>query len=128
MIDRVDRNVQRLLHMLEGIKRLNEMLAGISQEEFLENIRLQDASSFNISTIGEAAAHVSEDFQSVHPEIPWHKLRGIRNRLVHVFDYGQIDYDIVWEVATSSLPELEPKIRAALATIPLPDDFTLPEV
>ena len=128
MIDRVDRNVQRLLHMLEGIKRLNEMLAGVSQEEFLENIRLQDASSFNISTIGEAAAHVSEDFQSVHPEIPWHKLRGIRNRLVHIFDYEQIDYDIVWEVATSALPELEPKIRAALATIPLPDDFTLPEV
>jgi len=128
MIDRVDRNVQRLLHMIEGIKRLNEMLAGISQEEFLENIRLQDASSFNISTIGEAAAHVSEDFQSVHPEIPWHKLRGIRNRLVHIFDYEQIDYDIVWEVATSALPELEPKIRAALATIPLPDDFTLPEV
>lgn len=128
MIDRVDKNVQRLLHMLEGIKRLNEMLAGVAKEEFLENIKLQDASSFNISTIGEAAAHVSEDFQSVHPEIPWHKLRGIRNRLVHVFDYEQIDYDIVWEVATSALPELEPKIRAALETIPLPDDFTLPEV
>jgi len=128
MIDRVDRNVQRLLHMLEGIKRLNEMLAGVAKEEFLENIKLQDASSFNISTIGEAAAHVSEDFQSVHPEIPWHKLRGIRNRLVHIFDYEQIDYDIVWEVATSALPELETKIRAALATIPLPDDFVLPEV
>ena len=63
MIDRVDRNVQRLLHMLEGIKRLKEMLGGIGKEEFLENIGLQDASSFNISTIGEAAAHVSEDFQ-----------------------------------------------------------------
>jgi len=128
MIDRVDRNVQRLLHMLEGIKRLNEMLAGVAKEEFLESIELQDASSFNISTIGEAAARISEDFQSAHPEIPWHKLRGIRNHLVHVFDYAQIDYDIVWEVATSALPELEPKIRAALATIPLPDDFTLPEV
>lgn len=128
MIDRVDRNVQRLLHMLEGIKRLNQLFAGIDKSEFLENIKLQDASSFNLSTIGEAAAHVSEDFQAVHSEIPWHKLRGIRNRLVHIFDYGQIDYDIVWEVATSALPELEPKIRAALATIPLPDDFTLPEV
>ena len=35
MIDRVDRNVQRLLHMLEGIKRLNGMLAGVTKEEFL---------------------------------------------------------------------------------------------
>ncbi len=67
--------------MLEGIKRLNEMLAGVAKEEFLESIELQDASSFNISTIGEAAARISEDFQLAHPEIPWHKLRGIRNHL-----------------------------------------------
>ena len=55
-------------------------------------------------------------------------MRGMRNRLVHIFDYEQIDYEIVWDVAVNALPELEPKLRAALATIPLPDDFTLPEV
>ena len=49
-------------------------------------------------------------------------------RLVHIFDYEQIDYEIVWDVAKNALPELEPKIRAALKTIPLPDDFTLPEI
>ena len=128
MIDKVDKDVQRLLHMLVGIKRLKEMLADVGKETFLEDMRLQDASAFDISTIGEAASHVSEEFQSRHPEIPWGKMRGIRNRLVHIFDYEQIDYDIVWEVATSALPTLEPKIRAALATIPLPDDFMLPEV
>ena len=128
MINRVDRDVQRLLHMLVGIKRLNEMFADVAKEVFLEDIRLQDASAFDIATIGEAASNVSDGFKSKHPEIPWTKMRGIRNRLVHIFDYGQIDYDIVWIVATKELPELEPKIRAALATIPLPDDFTLPEV
>ena len=128
MIDRVDRNVQRLLHMIEGIKRLKMMFADVSKEDFLKDLRLQDASAFDISTIGEAAAHVSEEFQFEHPEIPWIKLRGIRNRLVHIFDYEQINYDIIWTVATMELTELEPKIRAALATIPLPDDFTLPEV
>ena len=128
MIDRVDRNVQRLLHMIEGIKRLKGIFANVSKADFLEDMRLQDASAFDISTIGEAAARVSEEFQQAHPEIPWIKMSGIRNRLVHIFDYGQIDYDIIWTVATVELPELEPKIRAALATIPLPDDFTLPEV
>ena len=128
MIDHVDRNVQRLLHMIEGIKRLKIMFADVSKEDFLEDLRLQGASAFDISTIGEAAAHVSEEFQLAHPEIPWIKLRGIRNRLVHIFDYEQINYDIIWTVATVELMELEPKIREALATIPLPDDFTLPEV
>ena len=54
-------------------------------------------------------------------------MRGLRNRLVHIFDYEQIDYDIII-VATEELPALEPKIRSALSTIPLPDDFILPEI
>ena len=128
MIDRVDRNVQRLLHMLKGIKRLNEMLDGVAREEFLDDLRLQDASAFDISTIGEAAANVTEEFKNAHPEIPWIQMRGLRNRLVHIFDYEQIDYDIIWIVATEELPALEPKIRLALGTIPLPNDFILPEI
>ena len=56
VIDRVDRNAQRLLHMIEGIKRLKKIFANVSKADFLEDMRLQDASSFVISTIGEAAA------------------------------------------------------------------------
>ena len=128
MIEYVDRNVQRLIHMIEGIKRLNRSLAGVSREDFLVDEMRQSAAAFDISTIGESAANISEEFQREHPEIPWVKMRGMRNRLVHIFDYEQIDYEIVWDVAVNALPELEPKIRAALETIPLPDDFTLPEV
>ena len=46
MIDRVDRNVQRLLHMIEGIKRLKGIFANVSKADFLEDMRLQDASAF----------------------------------------------------------------------------------
>lgn len=128
MTEYVDRNVQRLIHMIEGIKRINRSLAGVSQEEFLADEMRQSAAAFDISTIGESAANISDEFQNAHPEIPWVKMRGMRNRLVHIFDYEQIDYEIVWDVARNALPELEPKIREALKTIPLPDDFTLPEV
>ena len=128
MIKYVDRNVQRLLHMIEGVKRIKSSLEGVSRESFLSDEMRQSAVAFDISTIGESAVNISEEFQQKHPEIPWIKMRGMRNRLVHIFDYEQIDYEIVWDVATNALPELEPKLRAALATIPLPDDFTLPEV
>lgn len=128
MIKYVDRNVQRLLHIIASIKRLRLSLANVSHEEFIESYTMQDAASFAISMIGEAAAHVSEDFKNEHDDIPWGKMIGMRNRLVHAFDYEQIDYDIVWEVATEDIPALESEVRAALATIPLPEDFTLPDV
>ncbi len=128
MTEYVDKNVQRLLHMIEAIKRLGRMLTGVSKDVFQADERLQDATAFDISTIGEAAAHISPEFQAAHPEIPWGKMAGMRNRLVHVFDYEQIDYDIVWEVATVALPNLKDKIIDALKAIPLPNDFTLPAV
>lgn len=128
MTDYVDRNVQRLLHMIVGIERIKRSLAGISQEAFLADEMRQSSVAFDISTIGESAANVTEEFRRAHPEIPWEKMRGMRNRLVHIFDYGQIDYEIVWDVAVNALPSLEPALRVALATIPLPDDFRLPDM
>ena len=90
MIDRVDRNVQRLLHMLTGIKRLKKMMEGISKETFLNDLRLQDASAFDISTIGEAASNVTDEFKALHPEIPWIQMRGLRNRLVHILTMSRL--------------------------------------
>ena len=128
MTQYVDKDVQRLLHMIAAIGRLKRAVSGVAEADFYLDEKLQDAVSFDISTIGESAARVSVDFQLKHPEIPWAKMRGMRNLLVHVVDYEQIDYGIVWSVATEILPKLEPTIRAALAQIELPFDFKLPEV
>ena len=128
MTEYVDKDVQRLLHMIEGIKRLGRMLAGKVKDDFLYDEVLQSAASFEVSTIGESAARISEELQAKHPEIPWGKMRGLRNRLVHIFDYEQIDYDILWTVAVAELPGLEAGLRKVLTSIPLPPDFTLPEV
>ncbi len=54
--------------------------------------------------IGEAARHVSDEFQSENPEIPWMQIIGQRNVLAH--DYGEILVERVWLTATKSLPEL----------------------
>ena len=81
MTEYVDRNVQRLIHMIEGIKRINRSLAGVSQEEFLADEMRQSAAAFDISTIGESAANISDEFQNAHLEIPCVKMRGMRNRL-----------------------------------------------
>lgn len=67
-----------------------------------------------VEIIGEAARHVSEDFRTAHPEIPWRKIVAQRNILAH--EYGDIDDEIMWDVATISMPALlrmlEPLVRS----------------
>ncbi|MCP4268716.1 MAG: DUF86 domain-containing protein [Candidatus Brocadiaceae bacterium] len=41
--------------------------------------------------MGEAAYKISSEFLIQHPEVPWNKIIGMRNHLIHVC------FDIVYE-------------------------------
>jgi uncharacterized protein with HEPN domain len=58
----------------------------------------------NIEILGEAAANVSPECRDSAPNVPWAKLRAMRNRLVHA--YFDIDPDIVWDTTVRDLPPL----------------------
>jgi uncharacterized protein with HEPN domain len=52
---------------------------------------------------------VSEETQSTLPDIPWDRLRGMRNRLIHV--YFDVNHDILWQTATQDVPSLAVALR-----------------
>ncbi|NIA15642.1 MAG: DUF86 domain-containing protein, partial [Nitrospiraceae bacterium] len=79
-------------------------LEGVDRDEFDGDEDLRDALAHRVQIIGEAASRLSAAFREAYPHIPWHRLIGMRHRIVH--DYMNVDYDILWEVATRSLPEL----------------------
>jgi uncharacterized protein with HEPN domain len=54
--------------------------------------------------VGEAANRLSLEFRRSHPDVPWPQVIGMRHRIVH--DYLDIDFDIVWDVATVDFPAL----------------------
>lgn len=65
-----------------------------------------------ILQIGELVNCLSNDFKDNHTEIPWHKIRGMGNYVAH--EYGTIDLDVVWTVATDSIVELRQFCREYL--------------
>ena len=53
---------------------------------------------------GEAANRVADETQSKYPELPWLQMIGVRNRLIHGYD--SVDFDILWAIISSDLPDL----------------------
>ncbi|MHB8463661.1 MAG: HepT-like ribonuclease domain-containing protein [Acidimicrobiales bacterium] len=68
-----------------------------------------------LGVIGEAAAHVSEDYQRRHSAIPWRRVIGLRNFLVH--HYWELDRTIIDSIIRDDLPVL----RSSLTALPTPE-------
>jgi uncharacterized protein with HEPN domain len=62
----------------------------------------------SLEIVGEAATKVSDEFKAAHPCIEWKKMAATRNRLIH--DYFGVDYDIVWNIIQTKLPDLQDNI------------------
>lgn len=86
---------------------------GHSKDRFEESTTYQNAVSMCILQIGELVGRLSDDFKTANADMPWHKIRGMRNYVAH--EYGSIDFEVVWFASTNSIPELKAFCEAFLA-------------
>ena len=104
------RNVELLLNdIVESGEKIFHYLQGLSYEQFLNDDKTVDAVIRNFEVIGEAADRLPDDFKATHQEIDWYRLRGFRNRIVH--HYFGIDYEILWQIKETFLPEMISAIK-----------------
>lgn len=98
--------------MLSHSREAVQLLTGTSREAFGRDRVLQLASTRLIEIVGEAANRITSEGRQAHPEIPWNRIVGMRNRLVHGYDV--IDYDLLWDTVTCDLPPLIESLNKAL--------------
>lgn len=79
-------------------------MSDMSYEQFVADEKTISAVVRELSVIGEAARKTTEIFRSENPQIPWEKIFGMRNRLVH--DYMGVQLPIVWQTIQEDIPEL----------------------
>ena len=99
----------RIRHMLEAALKAVEFSKGQSRSDLDVDEKLTLSLVHLLEILGEAAGKISQDFRQQHPDIPWSRVSGIRNRLIH--GYFDIDLDIVWETVTTRLPELITQLK-----------------
>lgn len=81
----------------------------------MKNHVLMRATERSIEIIGEAARHISPEFITAHPQIPWRQIVGQRNILAH--EYGQIDHEMLFNTATLDVPALISNLEKLLPPV-----------
>lgn len=98
------RELNYLKDMLNAAKLAQDFVAGIDRETFELDLMRQAAVTRQFEIIGEAARRISPETQAKIPNIPWSKIIGMRNRLIH--EYDDLDIEIIWDTIQLALPEL----------------------
>ena len=94
----------RLRDILEASRLIASYVKDTAEADFRSDTQKQDAVVRRIEIIGEATAHLNDETRRNTPELPFRKMRGMRNIVAH--DYANVDVGIVWQVATVHVPEI----------------------
>ncbi|MEA5617429.1 DUF86 domain-containing protein [Cronbergia sp. UHCC 0137] len=97
--------------ILERIQRI-EAYTKDGKEEFFQSLLIQDGVIRSFEVIGEAVKLLSMELRQNYSEIPWRRIAGFRDVLIH--DYMGIDLVEVWNVVELNLPNLKEKLLAIL--------------
>ncbi len=100
-----------LIHIKDAIEKI-EAYTQVGQETFLSVSHWHDAVIRQLEIIGEATKNISKDLRDSYSEVPWRRVAGLRDVLIH--NYMGVDLNAVWGITQANLPALKEQILMIL--------------
>lgn len=101
--------------MLEALGLIQDFTQGMSFDDFQGDAKTVSAVVRQLEIVGEVARILPPDIREAYPEIPWEKIKGLRNRVIH--EYFDVSLSIVWTIITTELKPLEERLNAILSQL-----------
>jgi uncharacterized protein with HEPN domain len=101
-----------LKDIYDAINDIATFIEGMTYEDFLNDKKTINAVIRSVEVIGEASKQLPKAVRDTNPRIPWKKMAGMRNKVIH--EYFGVDIEIVWKTAKKQIPALKKKIFALL--------------
>ena len=97
----------------------------MSKDEFISKELVIDGVIRNLEIIGEATKRLPKSFRQQYPQVPWKKIAGMRDVLIH--DYSGVDIEVVWDTIKEKLPEFKKQVQMILAEVDSDQELEAPE-
>ena len=92
-----------------SLNKIFKYTDNITFDIFINDDKTKDAVERNFEIIGEAAKNLTDDFRNKYSHIPFKKIAGMRDKLIH--DYFGVDYEIIWKTIKEILPQFADDIN-----------------
>lgn len=104
-----------LQDIYDACTKIENYSNSITYREFCNDSKTVDAILHNLMVIGEASKNLSLPFIEKHSQIPWKKIKGLRDIIAH--QYFGLDYPLLWDIAKTKVPDLYSAIKQELASL-----------
>jgi uncharacterized protein with HEPN domain len=92
-----------LRHVRDALLAVLEY-TGEGRAGFFASKMVQDAVLRNLEVVGEAVKGLDDPTKARVPEVPWRRIAGMRDVLIH--HYFGVDLEAVWRVVEAEVPNL----------------------
>ncbi len=103
----MQREQQSVLDIVTSINLILEYSQNVDWNDL--RVRDQDAIVLRFIIVGEATKRLSNDLRNRYSHIPWKKMAGLRDVVVH--EYDDINLDIIQDVVELELPIILPLLK-----------------
>ena len=97
--------------LLDAVQKIELFTAGMTKEQFLNDVKTQSATILQLALIGEISKKISEDMKK-KIALPWKDIAGFRDKAIH--DYFQLDLEVVWGAVQIDIPVVKSEFNKTL--------------
>ncbi|MGC8720947.1 MAG: DUF86 domain-containing protein [Thermodesulforhabdaceae bacterium] len=101
-----------LKDIIDAMEAIERFVEGMELIDFMKDDKTSSAVIRKFEIIGEAVKYLPDHIKEKHARIPWKKMAGMRDKLIHA--YFGVDYLLIWETIKSEIPKLKPELRKVL--------------